>query len=179
MKEKLAKYKEPITITFFLLVFLFYLILSVTYYFRYSLHDFDTAGEIFGLALVGVYCITLILIEKQAKIVTKIFLSICAAFFLSISVIIYIKSVRQYQSVENLIDTQQYVYAEYDHLESSYYTVLKYTDEKSGENFYFHTHTFKWKSQTPVKKDEAVKVYVDLSNPDLYLISYKDKEKLK
>ena len=154
---------------------MFYLILACIYYFRYSLKDLDTAVEIFGFGLVGVTAYLLLFLEKKTKIVTNVFICICGVFFMCGSVMLYVNSVCHYNSVKDLIDNQQYIYAEYDHIESNY-TVLKYTDEISGENYYFHTHTFKWKLNTPVKKGEAVKVYIDLSNPDLYLISYKEKK---
>ena len=176
LKGKIRKYNEPIILAVGTVILLFYLALACIYYFRYSLKDLETAGGIFGFGFVGVAAYLLLFFEKKAKIVTNVFICICSIFFMCASVMLYINSVRHYNSVKDLIDSHQYVYAEYDHIESSYYTVLKYTDENSGENYYFQTHSFKWKSNTPVKKGEAVKVYVDLSNPDLYLISYKEKK---
>lgn len=175
-KEKTNKYDNRIILVVGAVILLLDLILACVYYFRYSLKDLETAGGIFGFGLVGVVAFLLLFHEKKAKIVTNVLISICGIFFMSTSVILYLNSVRHYNSVKNLIDNQQYIYAEYDHIESSYYTVLKYTDDNSGESYYFQTHSFRWKSDTPVKKGDAVKVYVDLSNPDLYLISYKEKK---
>lgn len=184
LKEKIRKYNEQIILAVGAVLLLFYLILAFVYYFRYSLKDSYTAISIFAIGLIGIIDCVFSIGNSDFKLGTKIFIIIVGISFMLFDVLYYISSVRHYNSVKKIIDNQQYVYAEYDHIENItrldssavYHTVLKYTDEISGETSFFQTCCFIFKSHTPVKKNEAVKVYVDLSTPDLYLISYKEKK---
>lgn len=159
-----------------IVITLLYSALACVYYFCFSLRDTETAGLIFWFGVVGV--ITLLLLikpEKKVGIINNVIVNLGMIFFFVSPVIVFARSVNKYQSMKYLIDSRSYIYAEFDHMESSYYAVLKYEDENTGKEYFFNTDTFRYKSQTPVKKDEAVKIYVDLSKPEKYLISYKEK----
>lgn len=99
-------------------------------------------------------------------------------------IVCIINEIKRSKIINELIYRNEYIYAEFDSVkaechsdeDSSYYTyyaLLKYCDEY-GKPVFFKSEEYSNPKKIPFKPGDSAKVFVDMSNPKVYMVSTND-----
>ncbi len=137
---------------------------------------------LFGVVFGGVPLL-LSIADRNVSPMIFIFVIIGAGVFAG-GIAFIIKEIKKGRIVNELIYRNEYIYAEFDSVkevyhsdeDSSYYTyyaLFRYNTPMGGPVF-FESEEYSGRKMVPFKPGDSAKVFVDMSNPSVYMVSLND-----
>ena len=136
---------------------------------------------VFGLIFGGFPALSFMSGEFNPVIMIFVLIGVC--IFVG-GIVFIINEIKRSKIINELIYRNEYIYAEFDSVkaeyhsdeDSSYYTyyaLLKYCDEY-GKPVFFKSEEYSSPNKVPFKPGDSVKVFVDMANPKIYMVSLND-----
>lgn len=97
--------------------------------------------------------------------------------------------IRRTKAINNLISRNEYVYADFDSVRETchsdnkekritYSAVFRYKDEE-GKNHIFRSKEYSDLYRIPFKQGETAKIFVDITNPKVYMVASNEKSQFE